>query len=261
MSLTVRVLGCGGNLGMGNQTTSFMVYKGDYTNETDIALIDGGTGLTRLSLEDIKRVKDIAITHSHIDHITGMCLLVEAFWDETLTLSVHPTLHCSSLVLKQMEDTIFKPSLWMNLIERKFYEYNEIEDGETHTLTNGITITAIKVKHSTLTFGYIVSNESSSFAFTADTCYYEPFWVALFQVKNLKAVISEVSLQNSLQDRCDASCHMCPNYLQKGLQFLDKTVKVYASHIKTYCWNKVCEELKQLDREVIILHDEMVLHF
>ncbi|BFU18395.1 metallo-beta-lactamase family protein [Entamoeba histolytica HM-1:IMSS-B] len=261
MSLKVRILGCGGNIGFKNQSTCLMCFCGELNEETKVALIDGGTGIIRLKEKEIPMIKDVVLTHAHIDHTCGISLLVESFYNDELIQVCKPTLHCSHIVLEQLNDSIFKKGIWMNLIEKGFMTFQSIEDGEQCVLSNGITITAVKCLHSVLTLGYIISNKTSAFAFTGDTTYYEPFWKRISEEPKLKGVICEVSLSNELEERALISNHMTPKMLQEGIKHLLPGIKVYATHIKSYSYYKVIEQLKDLDREIIVLEDEMVLEF
>lgn len=261
MSLKLRILGCGGNIGFKNQSTCFMCYHGDFSKDTDIVLIDGGTGITRIQPEQIPQIKEILLTHAHLDHTCGMALLVESFFDEEMKQVCKPTLHCSQVVYDQLTDSVCKKGIWMDLVERGFMNFKAIEDTESTELVNGMKVTAVKSLHGVMTLGFIVEYKNSAFAFTGDTTYYEPFWKRLSQVPNLKGVICEVSLRNEEEKRATESNHMTPNFLQKGIKFLDTSVTVYATHIKSYCYTSVLRQLKELDREIVILNDEMVLEF
>lgn len=59
--MKVRVLGCSGGINQGVATTSFLV--------DDDILIDAGTGVGDLSLEEMRRIKPVFISHSHLDHM------------------------------------------------------------------------------------------------------------------------------------------------------------------------------------------------
>ena len=62
--MKVRVLGCSGGINQNVATTSFLV--------DDDILIDAGTGVCDLSLEEMRGIKHIFITHSHLDHIAAI---------------------------------------------------------------------------------------------------------------------------------------------------------------------------------------------
>ena len=67
--MQVRVLGCSGGICQGVATTSFLIDK-------DI-LVDCGTGVSELTLEEMRNIRHIFITHSHLDHIASIPLLAD----------------------------------------------------------------------------------------------------------------------------------------------------------------------------------------
>ena len=70
MIMKFRVLGCSGGIGGNLHTTSFLI-------DHDI-LIDAGTGVCELSLAELSAIDHIFITHSHIDHICNLPLLLDS---------------------------------------------------------------------------------------------------------------------------------------------------------------------------------------
>lgn len=59
--MKLKVLGCSGGIGGNLRTTSFLL-------DHDV-LIDAGTGVMNLSVDELKLIDHIFITHSHLDHI------------------------------------------------------------------------------------------------------------------------------------------------------------------------------------------------
>ena len=66
----LQVLGCSGSIGGPRRTTSFLVDQH--------TLIDVGTGALDLSLEQLTQIDHIFLTHSHLDHILGLALIMDA---------------------------------------------------------------------------------------------------------------------------------------------------------------------------------------
>ena len=58
--MKIRVMGCSGGISAGLRTTCLLV--------DDDVLIDTGTGLGDLGLEELRRIKHVFLTHSHLDH-------------------------------------------------------------------------------------------------------------------------------------------------------------------------------------------------
>jgi 3',5'-cyclic-nucleotide phosphodiesterase len=66
---TLTVLGCSGGVGAGLRTTSFLLNQR--------TLIDAGTGVGDLTLEQMIAIDRVFLTHSHLDHIAMLPLLVD----------------------------------------------------------------------------------------------------------------------------------------------------------------------------------------
>ena len=71
--MELRILGCSGGIGAALSTTSLLV-------DQDI-LIDGGTGLSDLTLDEMATVRHIFVTHSHLDHIAGIPMLIDSVFE------------------------------------------------------------------------------------------------------------------------------------------------------------------------------------
>ena len=68
--MQIRVLGCSGSIAAGNRTTSFLV--------DDDILIDAGTGVGDLTLDELARIDHILVSHSHLDHVLSIGLLADS---------------------------------------------------------------------------------------------------------------------------------------------------------------------------------------
>src|SRR3990167_1433770 len=68
--MKVRVLGCSGAIAKDCRTTSFLI--------DDSILIDAGTGVGDLTLEQMRRIDHVFLTHSHLDHIAALPLMLDA---------------------------------------------------------------------------------------------------------------------------------------------------------------------------------------
>ena len=67
--MRIRVLGCSGGIGGSLRTTSMLV--------DDDVLLDAGTGVGDLTLEQLAKIDHIFVTHSHLDHVTSIPFLVD----------------------------------------------------------------------------------------------------------------------------------------------------------------------------------------
>ena len=80
--MKVRVLGCSGAIAKDCRTTSFLI-DGE-------VLIDAGTGVGDLTLDEMRRVDHVLLTHSHLDHVAALPLMVDAIASQrTVPLQIH----------------------------------------------------------------------------------------------------------------------------------------------------------------------------
>ena len=68
--MKIRVLGCSGAIAKGCKTTSFLV-DGEL-------LIDAGTGVGDLELDEMRKIDHVLLTHAHLDHVAALPLMVDA---------------------------------------------------------------------------------------------------------------------------------------------------------------------------------------
>ena len=67
--MKVRVLGCSGSIARGSRTTAFCL--------DDRILVDAGTGVGDLTVEEMGNITHVFLTHSHLDHIAALPLLLD----------------------------------------------------------------------------------------------------------------------------------------------------------------------------------------
>ena len=72
-----RVLGCSGSIGGEARTSSFLL-------DRDI-LLDAGTGVGDLSIDELRRIDHVFLSHSHLDHVTSLPLLLDTVAAERKT--------------------------------------------------------------------------------------------------------------------------------------------------------------------------------
>jgi phosphoribosyl 1,2-cyclic phosphodiesterase len=68
--MKLRILGCSGGIGGNLRTTSLLL-------DHDV-LIDAGTGVGDLSLAEMCAINHVFVTHSHLDHIACLPLLIDS---------------------------------------------------------------------------------------------------------------------------------------------------------------------------------------
>jgi len=119
--MRVRVLGCSGGIGGARHTTSLLI--------DDDCLIDAGSGALRLSLDELARIEHVFLTHSHLDHVLALPLLL----DSVSGLRERPvTVHATAETLAILRAHLFNWLIWPDFnripdAERPFMVYRTID--------------------------------------------------------------------------------------------------------------------------------------
>ena len=99
--MRLRVLGCSGGELPRHRTTCFLV-------DGKLA-IDAGALTASLPLEDLLRVDDIVLTHSHFDHVKDVPLLADLLVGRRDTpVRVHASTACA----RTLRESVFNDELW-----------------------------------------------------------------------------------------------------------------------------------------------------
>ena len=99
--MKVRVLGCSGAIAKDCRTTSFLI--------DDSILIDAGTGVGDLTLEQMRRIDHVFLTHSHLDHIATLPLMLDA----VSSLRNTPVqVHALPATLDALRQHVFNNTIW-----------------------------------------------------------------------------------------------------------------------------------------------------
>lgn len=224
--MRVQVLGCSGGIGGVNwRTTSLRV-------DHDI-LIDAGTGLSELSLPELAAIDHVFVTHSHLDHIAALPLMIDAVAD----LRESPvTIHATAATLETIRSHIFNWAIWPDFSEiavrdRQVMQYRPIAVGQTVTLA-GRSITALPAEHTVPAVGYHLDSGRGSLAFTGDTTVCEEFWPVVNRIANLRYLLIEAAFSDREEALARASKHLCPRLLCHELGKLVSPVEVFVTHLK-----------------------------
>jgi len=228
--MQIKVLGCSGGIGVGLRTTSMLV--------DDDILIDAGSGVGDLTMDQLLLIDHIFITHSHLDHIAFIPLLL----DTVMGFRVKPiTLHSTRETLAALRQHIFNWTIWpdFNAIpdnKTPFLQYSEVSLGVTSDI-DGRKITALPANHVVPAVGYHVAGDEHSLVYTGDTTVCDELWAALTKIHNLKYLIIETAFSNSEHELAKLSKHLCPSMLASELSklatdILNDDFAVFITHLK-----------------------------
>lgn len=223
--MELRVLGCSGGIGGNLRTTSFLLGR-------DI-LIDAGTGVGELSLTELAMIDHVFLTHSHVDHIACLPLMI----DSAGFMRDHPlTIYASEDTLNILKKHIFNWEIWPDFSEipnsqQPYMRYLAVSLGETIVLRD-IKITPLPTNHVVPAVGYHLDSGKASLVISGDTTSNEVFWGAVNEIENLRYVIIEAAFSNSEKNLAVLSKRMCPSLLAEDLARLNRNAEVFITHLK-----------------------------
>ncbi|MDH3343237.1 MAG: 3',5'-cyclic-nucleotide phosphodiesterase [Gammaproteobacteria bacterium] len=237
--LKIRVLGCSGGIAKGVATTSFLI--------DDDILIDAGTGVGELSIAEMKRIRHIFITHSHLDHVCSIALLIDTLFDHLVGQPV--TVHAQRSTIKALKEHVFNWAIWpdFNVLPTKsnsVLKMKAMTKGGTLNI-DGRSIEMIEVNHSVPGVAYRVESQGRSFAFSGDTTTNNTLWAALNKHDQLDLLFVETAFANKDAEIARLAFHYCPQTLADDLVKLTHRPEVFITHLKPGEENRIMKECQK----------------
>ncbi|HZE73410.1 MAG TPA: 3',5'-cyclic-nucleotide phosphodiesterase [Pyrinomonadaceae bacterium] len=210
--------------------------------------IDAGSIAIAMTSEQRDSVRDIIITHPHMDHIASLPIFID---DLYATLEAPIRVHATPEVIELLERDVFNWNVYPRFsgLTNDYgpvMEYVPIHIGKEFKVAH-LTVTAIPVNHIVPTVGLLVADEKSIVAFSSDTAETQEFWDVVNRAKRLNALLIETSFPNDMAKLAEVSRHLTPATLGKELKKLSHNgLDILAVHLKPAYRNKIIQELKAL---------------
>ncbi len=224
--MRIEVLGAAGGELPGQGSTSFLV---DGT-----LAVDAGALTSRLDLEALDRVDHVLVTHAHLDHVKDVPQLADLMAGRRRR---PVTVHASREAAATLRRCLFNGKLWP--------DFTRIPSARSPVLrivpfrfgapfrAGRFTVTAVKMRHSVETAGFLVRRGRTAFGISGDTGPTTAFWREAGRAPGLGALLVEVSFPSRLQRLADRTGHLTPRTLAGELGKLEREgVPVYLYHLK-----------------------------
>jgi cAMP phosphodiesterase len=215
----------------------------------DSVAIDAGSLAISTTDQQRRSVRDIIVTHPHIDHVASLPIFIDDLFS---SLQEPVRVYATPEVINILERDLFNWSLYPRFSELKnmhgsVLEYVPVEIGKEFKVAH-LKVRAIPVTHSVPTIGLIVSDGTSTVAFSSDTAKTDEFWHAVNSVDRVSAIFIEASFPNSMTELATLSFHLTPNSLKEELSKLERQdVDILAVHLKPSFRAEVVKELEALN--------------
>jgi cAMP phosphodiesterase len=216
----------------------------------DCVAIDAGCLAPAVTEEQRQNVRDIIVTHPHMDHIASLPIFID---DLFATLEQPVRVYATEEIIAALERDIFNWTIYPRFSElRNAYgpvmEYVPVTLGEEFQIRH-LRATPVAVNHIVPTFGLLVKDEKLTVGFSSDTAATEEFWHLLNAQQQLDILLIEASFPDELADLAWISRHFTPATLNAELSKLHRhEPDILVVHIKPAYREEVVNQLSALSR-------------
>jgi cAMP phosphodiesterase len=202
-----------------------------------------------LSLAEMAGIQHVLLTHSHLDHIAALPLLLDA----TAGQRTQPlVVHALPQTLVALQAHIFNNHIWPDFTripspQNPFVRFSELGHGNVISVA-GKQVESLVAVHTVPACGYAVSAGGACWVFTGDTSPNDVFWRRLRQLK-VGMLVIETAFSNREQALAERSMHLSPQMLVQELAKIESSqhFPVYITHTKPAETELIMEQIRQLD--------------
>jgi ribonuclease BN (tRNA processing enzyme) len=250
--MKVRVLGCSGAIARDCRTTSFLI-------DSDL-LVDAGTGVGDLTLEEMRRIDHVLLTHSHLDHVLALPLMVDAIAAQR---SAPLMVYALAGTIEALKAHVFNNVIWPDFSriptpQAPFIRFREIALGQTLDI-GGKSIEVLPAVHTVPAAGYAISSGQGCWVFTGDTERNPALWARLNQL-DVRMLVIETAFSNREQELARRSLHLSPRSLADELDQIlrGRNYPIYITHTKPAETEMIMTEIQGFDQTLSawnVVHD------
>ncbi len=217
----------------------------------DTVAIDAGSLAMASSSIQKEQIRDIVLTHAHLDHIAGLPLFID---DLFANLSEPIRVHATGEVIEILERDVFNWEVYPRFSELKnefgaVLEYRRFEIGEEFSVKH-LSFKSATVNHKVPTVGFIVSDDKKTFALSGDTAEMNDFWEAVNREENMDAILIECAFPNELKDIARDAHHLTPIVLKREITKLQhKNVPIFVVNMKPMYRDEIVRQIADLKVE------------
>jgi ribonuclease BN (tRNA processing enzyme) len=243
--MRVRVLGCSGAIAKDCRTTSFLL-------DADV-LIDAGTGVGDLTLDEMAQINHVLLTHSHLDHIAALPLMIDAVAARRLATGAEPLqVHALPGTIAALQAHVFNNLIWPDFAripsaENPLMRFNAIEVGQVLQVGSQ-TVEVLPAVHTVPACGFAAHGDSGHWVFSGDTERNPAFWTRINQLPVALLVI-ETAFSNREKAIAARSLHLAPSVLATELDQIapSQHYPIYITHTKPAETSLIMEEIQRFD--------------
>jgi cAMP phosphodiesterase len=217
----------------------------------DRVAFDAGSLAMSCSAKQRTDVRDVVLTHAHLDHIVGLPLFIDDLYS---TLTEPIIVHATEEVIKVLERDIFNWSVYPRFSELS-NAFGQVMTYRPFTLDVEFPIRHLRVKaaavnHLVPSSGFVITDNKTRVAMSGDTSAMEVFWNVVNDEPALSVLLIECALPNELQNLAELSHHLTPNTFAAELKkFKRSDCPVFVINIKPTYRDDVIAQINELGLE------------
>lgn len=235
--MKLKVLGCSGGIGGRHaRPTAFLA--------DDDILIDCGTGVAGLELDELARVDHVFVTHSHLDHVASIPLLVDSVRE---LRSVPITVYATAETIAILRAHIFNWLIWPDFTaipnpRQPYMRFRPIAVGERIALGRR-AVTALPALHTVPAVAYCLDSGAGKLVYSGDTAYSPELIAAINALADLRHLIIETAFNDAQHGLALAARHLCPSTLAAMLDEITAAPNVFLTHLKPGQVDRIMREV------------------
>ncbi len=213
-----------------------------------VLALDAGALTSTLPLDELIKVDDILLTHSHFDHVKDLPLLADVLVGRR---DAPVTIHANTECIATLKKNLFNNVLWPDFTriptaKNPVFRLKAFKSGAKFKIGR-FQVRSVPVTHPVESCGFVLSDGEASMAMSGDTGPTEKFWKVLNTVEDLKLLLLETSFPNALQALADISGHFTPQTMLAELEKFDRRdCEVVLYHLKPAFVDVLKREVKQM---------------
>ena len=234
--MEIRVLGASGGCAAGSHPSSYLV-------DGRVAL-DAGAVATALTLEEQARVTDVVLTHSHLDHVRDLPLLLINGDRSERPLRVHSLKETLDAVRAHM----FNREIWFDpfALSPPLLEARPLVPGASQDIA-GFRVTGFSLRHTVVSTGWLLDDGKAAVYFAGDTDE-DDCLVPVVKAAGgrLRAAFLEASFPDEMEEFARRTGHLTPAGLARAARALPAGVPLFVTHMKPGFEDRIEAEVKAL---------------